>query len=78
MIREYSKELIDARELKLKVPTVVHINEVSEDDIFLISSTSVLLNLSRKVEFTHKEIYAIAKRNIDIFKLKSDTKDTTQ
>ena len=75
MIREYSKELIDARELKLKVPTGMdYISEVSEDDIFMISSTSGSTKPSRKVEFTHKEIYAIAKRNIDVFKLKPDTK----
>ena len=75
MIREYSKELIDARELKLKVPKGMdYINQVSEDDIFLISSTSGSTKPSRKIEFTHKEIYAIAKRNIDIFKLKPDTK----
>ena len=75
MIREYSKELIDARELKLKVPTGMdYIDEVSEDDIFLISSTSGSTKPSRKVEFTHKEVYTIAQRNIDIFKLKPDTK----
>ena len=75
MIREYSKELIDARELKLKsTKGMDYINEVSEDDIFIISSTSGSTKPSRKVEFTHKEVYAIAKRNIDIFKLKSDTK----
>ena len=51
-----------------------YINQVSEDDIFLISSTSGSTKPSRKIEFTHKEIYAIAKRNIDIFKLKPDTK----
>jgi acyl-coenzyme A synthetase/AMP-(fatty) acid ligase len=51
-----------------------YINEVSEDDVFMISSTSGSTKPSRKVEFTHKEVYAIAKRNIDIFKLKSDTK----
>ena len=75
MIREYSKELIDAQELKLKIPIGMdYISEVSEDDIFLISSTSGSTKPSRKVEFTHKEVYAIAQRNIDVFKLKPDTK----
>ena len=57
MIREYSKELIDARELKLKVATGMdYINEVSEDDVFMISSTSGSTKISRKVEFTQRSI----------------------
>ena len=75
MIREYSRELIDARELKLKVPTGMdYISEVSEDDIFMISSTSGSTKPSRKIEFTHKEVYEMSRRNIDIFKFKPETK----
>ena len=75
MIREYSKDLIDARELKLKVPTGMdYINEVLADDVLLISSTSGSTKPSRKVEFTHQEVYAIAQRNIDVFRLKPETK----
>ena len=75
MIREYSKELIDTRELVFKEPNDFEMsNEISEDDIFMISSTSGSTKPSRKIEFTHKEVYEMSRRNIDIFKFKPETK----
>tara|TARA_B100001057_G_C22861859_1_gene954849 strand:+ start:3222 stop:4478 length:1257 start_codon:yes stop_codon:yes gene_type:complete len=75
MIREYSKELIDTQELILKEPKDFEMpDNVSEDDIFMISSTSGSTKSSRKIEFTHKEVYEMSKRNIDIFKFKPETK----
>lgn len=75
MIREYSKELIDTRELVFKEPKDFEMpDNVSEDDIFMISSTSGSTKPSRKIEFTHKEVYEMSKRNIDIFKFKPETK----
>ena len=75
MIRDYSKELIDTRELVFKEPNDFEMsNEISEDDIFMISSTSGSTKPSRKIEFTHKEVYEMSRRNIDIFKFKPETK----
>lgn len=75
MIREYSKELIDTRELVFKEPKDFEMpDDVSEDDIFMISSTSGSTKPSRKIEFTHKEVYEMSRRNIDIFKFKPETK----
>jgi acyl-CoA synthetase (AMP-forming)/AMP-acid ligase II len=75
MIREYSKELIDTRELIFKEPNDFEMpDKVSEDDIFMISSTSGSTKPSRKIEFTHKEVYEMSRRNIDIFKFKPETK----
>ena len=75
MIREYSKELIDTRELVFKEPKDFEMpDKVSEDDIFMISSTSGSTKPSRKIEFTHKEVYEMSRRNIDIFKFKPETK----
>ena len=75
MIREYSKELIDTRELVFKEPNDFEMpDKVSEDDIFMISSTSGSTKPSRKIEFTHKEVYEMSRRNIDIFKFKPETK----
>ena len=75
MIREYSKELIDTRELIFKEPKDFEMpDDVSEDDIFMISSTSGSTKPSRKIEFTHKEVYEMSRRNIDIFKFKPETK----
>ena len=75
MIREYSKELIDTRELVFKEPKDFEIpDDISEDDIFMISSTSGSTKPSRKIEFTHKEVYEMSRRNIDIFKFKPETK----
>lgn len=74
MIREYSKELIDTRELIFKEPNDFEMpNDVSEDDIFMISSTSGSTKPSRKIEFTHKEVFEMTKRNVDIFKFKPET-----
>ncbi|MEC8530302.1 MAG: hypothetical protein VXY27_05370, partial [Thermoproteota archaeon] len=74
MIREYSKELIDTQELIFKEPNDFEMSDdVSEDDIFMISSTSGSTKPSRKIEFTHKEVYEMSKRNIDIFKFKPET-----
>ena len=74
MIREYSKELIDTRELIFKEPNDFEMpNDVSENDIFMISSTSGSTKPSRKIEFTHKEVFEMAKRNVDIFKFKPET-----
>lgn len=42
--------------------------DISEDDPFVVSSTSGSTKRSRKIEFTHKETYEISKRAIDIFK----------
>jgi len=75
MIREYSKELIDTRELIFKEPNDFEMpDKISEDDIFMISSTSGSTKPSRKIEFTHKEVYEMSRRNIDIFKFKPETK----
>jgi len=75
MIREYSKELIDTRELIFKEPKDFEMpDNISEDDIFMISSTSGSTKPSRKIEFTHKEVYEMSRRNIDIFKFKPETK----
>ena len=75
MIREYSKELIDTQELIFKKPKDFEMpDDVSEDDIFMISSTSGSTKPSRKIEFTHKEVYEMSRRNIDIFKFKPETK----
>ena len=75
MIREYSKELIDTQELIFKEPKDFEMpDNVSEDDIFMISSTSGSTKPSRKIEFTHKEVYEMSRRNIDIFKFKPETK----
>ena len=75
MIREYSKELIDTRELVFKEPNDFEMpDKISEDDIFMISSTSGSTKASRKIEFTHKEVYEMSRRNIDIFKFKPETK----
>ena len=75
MIREYSKELIDTRELIFKEPKDFEMpDDISEDDIFMISSTSGSTKPSRKIEFTHKEVYEMSRRNIDIFKFKPETK----
>ena len=75
MIREYSKELIDTRELVFKEPKDFEMpDDISEDDIFMISSTSGSTKPSRKIEFTHKEVYEMSRRNIDIFKFKPETK----
>ena len=75
MIREYSKELIDTRELVFKEPNDFEMpDDISEDDIFMISSTSGSTKPSRKIEFTHKEVYEMSRRNIDIFKFKPETK----
>ena len=75
MIREYSKELIDTRELVFKEPNDFEMpDKISEDDIFMISSTSGSTKPSRKIEFTHKEVYEMSRRNIDIFKFKPETK----
>ena len=75
MIREYSKELIDTRELVFKEPNDFEMpDNISEDDIFMISSTSGSTKPSRKIEFTHKEVYEMSRRNIDIFKFKPETK----
>ena len=49
MIREYSKELIDTRELVFKEPKDFEMpDDISEDDIFMISSTSGSTKPSRK------------------------------
>ena len=37
------------------------------------SSTSGSTKPSRKIEFTHKEVFEMAKRNVDIFKFKPET-----
>ena len=75
MIREYSKELIDTQELIFKEPKDFEMpDDISEDDIFMISSTSGSTKPSRKIEFTHKEVYEMSRRNIDIFKFKPETK----
>ena len=75
MIRDYSKELIDTRELVFKEPKDFEMpDDISEDDIFMISSTSGSTKPSRKIEFTHKEVYEMSRRNIDIFKFKPETK----
>ena len=39
----------------------------------MISSTSGSTKPSRKIEFTHKEVYEMSRRNIDIFKFKPET-----
>ena len=75
MVSHYTRELVDSQELVFKEPNSVELpNKVKEDDVFLISSTSGSTKPSRKIEFTHKEVYEIAKRNIDVFKFKPETK----
>jgi acyl-CoA synthetase (AMP-forming)/AMP-acid ligase II len=76
MIETYSKNII-------KVSSMIMYEDcddfkpdydVSEDDPFIVSSTSGSTRQSRKVEFSHKEVYQISKRAIDIFKFKPDSK----
>ena len=75
MIKTYSKKLIDLSELNQYCYTANKQPwQVSPEDPFLISSTSGSTSPSRKVEFSHEEVYEISKRNIDIFKFDEESK----
>lgn len=64
MIRRYGGKSIDIRDDSSTEDFYV---EVSSDDPLLLSSTSGTTKASRPVLFSHKEVYAISKRNINVF-----------
>ena len=73
MIDRYSKQVI--REEEFVAWNDYSESEIlcQEDDHFLCASTSVTTKNSRPVYFTHKEIVAISRRNISIFKFKPES-----
>jgi len=70
MMKRYGGIPIDVNEKASE--DYFHVN-VSPDDPFLMSSTSGTTKPSRPVLFSHKEVYHISKRNIDIFGFDEDS-----
>lgn len=64
MIKRYGGQAIDIRDESSS--EYFHV-EVFPDDPLLLSSTSGTTKPSRPILFSHKEVYEISKRNIDIF-----------
>lgn len=66
MIRRYGGEPVDIRHAWKTYQDDFYV-DVSPDDPFLLSSTSGTTKASRPILFSHKEVYGISKRNIDVF-----------
>ena len=65
MIKRYGGKPVDVRKDVVVEPFHV---DVYPDDPFIMSSTSGTTKPSRPILFSHKEVYGISKRNIEIFK----------
>jgi len=70
MIRRYGGKAVDIRD---DASTEDFHVEVSPDDPLLLSSTSGTTKASRPILFSHKEVYGISKRNIDVFGFESSS-----
>lgn len=75
MIRENCRKILRTKEL-IMYEGLGDVNPwyVEEDDPFIVSSTSGSTKQSRKVEFSHKEVYEISRRAIRIFKFNKDSR----
>lgn len=74
MVIKYSKKLCREEEVDSftddrDIPCEI----VSPDDHLIFASTSGTTGTSKPVMFSHKEVYEISKRNIDVFGFKSDS-----
>jgi acyl-coenzyme A synthetase/AMP-(fatty) acid ligase len=76
MIETYSKKVLKCQALEMyeDAEDFSPGYDITEDDPFIVSSTSGSTRQSRMVEFSHKECYEISKRAIDIFRFTSDSK----
>jgi acyl-CoA synthetase (AMP-forming)/AMP-acid ligase II len=72
MIRRYGGEPVDIRHARKTYQNDFRV-DVSPDDPFLLSSTSGTTKASRPILFSHKEVYEISKRNIDVFGFEPDS-----
>lgn len=70
MIDRYGGKAVDVRQDGSE--EYFHV-DISPDDPFLLSSTSGTTKPSRPVLFSHKEVYEISKRNIDVFGFEEDS-----
>lgn len=68
MMHRYGGTPIDWRDVQNLDPSDYNPYEVSPDDPLLMSSTSGTTKASRPILFSHREVYEISKRAIDIFK----------
>ncbi len=73
MVVTYSRQIIHESEY-------IHWQDDSETEIgceesdkFLLASTSGTTSRSKPIWFTHKELYKISKRNVDVFKFEPDS-----
>ena len=73
MINQYGGEKISPPQVADLVNKNIQPWEVQPEDDFLISSTSGTTKFSRQITFSHKEVYDMSKRNIDIFKFEQDS-----
>lgn len=71
MMRRYGGMPVDVRQEASDEDFHV---DVFQDDSFLLSSTSGTTKPSRPVLFSHREVYQISKRNIDVFEYKDNSK----
>jgi hypothetical protein len=79
MIRLYGGKSIDVRKTPQldkngHWPEQTYNVSIEPTDPFLLSSTSGSTKPSRPILFSHKEVYEISKRNVDVFEFKSDSK----
>jgi len=70
MIDRYGGKAVDVRQDGSEEYFYV---DVSPDDPFLLSSTSGTTKPSRPILFSHKEVYEISKRNVDVFGFENDS-----
>lgn len=73
MIDRYSKQVIREEEILTWNDSSESEILCQDDDQFLCASTSGTTKNSRPVYFTHKEIVAISRRNISIFKFRPES-----
>lgn len=69
MVEKYSKVVVPVEEIESWHDEEQLGYSCTTDDVFLIASTSGSTSVSKPVYFTHREIYEISKRNIEVFKL---------
>lgn len=76
MIRKYSKKTLFTKFLSMyeDLEDFTPGYDISEDDPFVVSSTSGSTRQSRKIEFSHKEVLEISKRAVDIFRFTPESR----
>lgn len=70
MITRYSQQILNIRQCADSSSDPCQPWEVEETDPFLVSSTSGTTQFSRMVEFNHRDVLWMSKRNIDVFEFK--------